>query len=104
MDSYDDKNLEVPLNMGCTGAAWQSKQQKFVLRKDFQQEAKHYLPESEWKKVWKDITWICSTPVFKNHQIIAVLNIDGDKNPGVEVQERIKRKGQSLADLLGDLV
>jgi hypothetical protein len=104
MDSHDDKNLEIPLNMGCTGSTWQSGKQNFTLRDHFKQDAKHYLPADQWAKVWKDMTWICSTPIYKENRVFAVLNLDGDGNPDSDTIRRIEKKGQSLASVIEDLI
>lgn len=104
MDAYEDKQIEILENMGCTGEAWSTKRQVWGDKKRIFQEGKYRVPDDQLKKVWRDLEWICSTPIIKDGNVIAVLNFDGNKRLTRIQQEQISDYCKKLIDELKTLI
>jgi len=105
MDNDADKLIEIPDNMGCTGEAWNSKKQVWGDQKRIFEEGRYRVPDEELKKVPADLVWICSTPILgKYGEVMAVINIDGNRHVEEKQKEEIKKHCNLLADELKSLL
>jgi len=101
MNENDDKNIEIPENMGCTGEAWNTKQQIWGDKKRIFEEGRYRVPDEELKKVEKDLFWVCSTPILDRHgNVVAVLNFDGNRDLNEKQIEEIKTHCKKIAEEL----
>ena len=101
MDIHEDKNLHIPINMGCTGEAWRDRKQVWGDREKIFNEGSYRVPCEELTKVPKDLEWICSTPIFDDTgNVIAVLNFDGNRAVNIGQQEEVKNHGLAMAEEL----
>lgn len=91
MDEHQDKNIEIPENLGCTGEAWRTKNQVFGDKNRIFEEGPYRIPLELLQKVPEDLEWICSTPIFNDiKEVIAVVNFDGNRKLNAEQIEQIK--------------
>ena len=91
MNGFDDKSIEIPENLGCTGEAWRTKNQVFGTKTRIFESGDFRIPLEQLRKVPKDLEWICSTPIFNdNREVIAVMNFDGNKELNQSQMEQIK--------------
>ena len=106
MEEWPDKTIKIPVNRGCTGDAWNEKTQIFRTRDIFIDKDKTSgVPQEELNKVPNDLEWICSTPIFDNNNVLAVLNFDGNKEMTEQDKEKIKVHARRVAsELSNDLI
>jgi hypothetical protein len=105
MADDDDRNVEIPENLGCTGEAWRSRGQVWGPKGHILHVGDHRIPEDQVKKIRTDLEWICSTPITDwDGNVIAVLNFDGNKAMNDEQQLQIKQQASRLASELGFLL
>ena len=105
MEGDSDKDLEIPHNRGCTGQAWASRSQIWAEKdKFFDESAACALPPTEKEKVRRDLEWICSTPVVKKGQILAILNFDGNRVMSETQKASIMQHASKVAEGLGNLL
>lgn len=100
METDADKNINIPENMGCTGEAWRNKTQVWGDKAHILKVGDHRIPEKEVQKVKTDLEWICSTPIVKNRNVIAVLNFDGNKQMDPTQRNTIKQNASRTASEL----
>jgi len=101
MDNYEDKNIHIPINMGCTGEAWRDRKQVWGDYGKIFSDGSYRIPQEELNKVPKDLQWICSTPILDDTgNVLAVLNFDGNKAVNSEQQQEIKNRGLAMAEEL----
>ncbi len=105
MDSDDDRNVELPQNMGCTGEAWRTKQQVWGPKEHILHVGNHKIPQEQVSKIRLDLEWICSTPITDwAANVIAVLNFDGNKPMSQQQQQEVKQQASRLAGELQHLL
>lgn len=106
MDTDPAKNVtEIPKGRGCTGNAWESKQQTFGDKEDIFGDGKYHLPSDQESKISHDLEWICSTPILnEKRNVIAVLNFDGNKPMYDSQKEFIKQHAERVASELNHVL
>jgi hypothetical protein len=105
MDVFSDKLIEIPINMGCTGEAWRTKNQIWGDKKIIFSSSPFRIPDEELEKVPKDLEWVCSTPIVdRNGNVAAVLNFDGNRSLGNKQKDEIKKHCQKIAEDLKDII
>jgi len=96
---------EIPKGKGCTGVAWDRKQQIWGNEKDIFEGGEYALPKDEEAKVNRDLKWICSTPVTnEKRNVIAVLNFDGNKLMDEKQRNFIKHHAARVAGELNQIL
>ncbi|MBA7688779.1 hypothetical protein ES703_97268 [subsurface metagenome] len=103
MKTDNDRTLAIPENMGCTGEAWRTKMQVWGERDRIFKDGNHRIPEELLKKVKEDLEWICSTPIIKNQNVVAVLNFDGNKPMNEEHRKIIESHANCVASELSEV-
>lgn len=103
MKTDDDRTLEIPENMGCTGEAWRTKMQVWGEKGRIFQDGNHRIPKELLKKVKEDLEWICSTPIIKKQNVVAVLNFDGNKPMNEEQRKIIESHANCVASELSEV-
>lgn len=100
MERFQDQTIRIPRHLGCTGESWLHKRQVFCNdKRQFLDGTKGITPE-EAKKVWKDLAWICTTPILsKKNEVMAVLAIDGNHDLTSDQIEMTKQFGTKAAQV-----
>jgi len=102
MNTSKDLKIKIPLNKGATGEAWLTQTTIWADKKHIYN-GEHRIPENERKKLPSNICWICSHPIIKNNETIAVINIDGDKEiEDPSLKENIENIVRLISKLLED--
>ncbi len=105
MDEFADKNIEIPVNLGCTGEAWRTKRQIFGPKEKIFIGGEYKVPDEQLKKVPGDLEWVCSTPILnESGDVIAVLNFDGNRVLNPEQQDKIKRHSLRISQDLQEIL
>lgn len=103
MDGYDDRGIELPRGDGCTGRAFNRKDQVFANRK----ETIFKLVPSEMKKVPVNLKFILSTPIYDpddQTKVIGVYNIDGFRLLKPNEIKELKAKARAYQRDFGFLI
>lgn len=96
---------EIPKGKGCTGTAWEQKEQVWGDKVEIFGNGKYALPGDQERKVRHELEWICSTPVVdKKRKVIAVVNFDGNKPMDASKKEFIKQHAARIAGELGQIL
>lgn len=104
MNGYNDKNILIPVNMGCTGEAWRDRRQVWGKRDKIFKSGDFRIPAEELNKVPEDIQWICSTPIVDNNgEMIAVMNFDGNREMSQTEEELIKKHCEKICEELKEI-
>jgi hypothetical protein len=103
MKADNDRTLEIPENMGCTGEAWRTTMQVWGGKDRIFEEGSHRIPEELLRKVKNDLEWICSTPIIKNQNVVAVLNFDGNKPMDGDQKKTIASHANCVASELSEV-
>lgn len=104
MDLDNDKSIEIAINRGCTGDAWSQKKQVWGTKDTIFSKGDYRLTADELEKVPSDLEWICSTPVLKDNEVIAVLNFDGNRQLTEEQQKQIRDHCQKRCEKLKEIL
>lgn len=105
MDESEDKNIEIPENLGCTGEAWRTKHQVFGTQEKIFRAGEYKVPEDQLKKVPSDLKWICSTPILDyKGDVIGVMNFDGNRELNPDQIEQIKGHCQRTSEELKEIL
>jgi hypothetical protein len=105
MDSDNDRDVEIPFNMGCTGEAHRTGVQIFCAdKRQFIKPGTRQIPDEQAAKLKTDLEWICSTPIIRDGDVLAILNIDGDKLVNDDFYSLVKQFSVRCARLLSDIL
>lgn len=104
METCDDKSMEIPENLGCTGEAWRSKKQVWGDKDKIFKVGDFKVPLEQLEKVPKDLEWICSTPILRDSNVIAVMNFDGNKPVSQEQQKEIMNHCSNTCEKLNKIL
>lgn len=105
MEKHSDKNIEIPKNLGCTGEAWRTKNQIWGDKDQIFLSGPYKIAEEEYRKVSKDLQWICSTPIIdENKDVIAVMNFDGNQMVSDDQKKEVRKRCQEMAEELKGII
>lgn len=104
MDNFSDKAISIPVNKGCTGEAWLTKNQIWGDQHKIFSEGSFNVPKEQYNKVPTDLIWICSTPIVKKDQVIAVMNFDGNKPMSAIQQLQIQKYCHRLVEEIKEII
>lgn len=104
METSDDKSMELPENLGCTGEAWRSKKQVWGNKDKILKIGDYRVPSEQLEKVPLDLEWICSTPILRDSDVIAVMNFDGNKPVSEEQQKEIMNHCSNICIKLKEIL
>lgn len=105
METFNDKNIEIPENMGCTGEAWRTKSQVWGDKEMIFSRGRLRIPDEQLEKVPEDLQWVCSTPIVdKNGNVIAVMNFDGNGDLTPMQVEEIKTRCHIICEELKNII
>lgn len=104
MDLDNDKNIQIAVNRGCTGDAWSQKKQVWGTKDLIFSKGDYRLTSDELEKVPSDLEWICSTPILKDDEVIAVLNFDGNKPMDSAQQKEIMDHCNKICEKIKEIL